>query len=216
MSSTISSTPSAANTVISSTGIGSGLDINSIVTSLTTAAGLAQNTQLSDRKSSLTALRHFFAWAKAHHVVLVNPTRGVTAREPRGFRGSTLDLPAQRKLFRRWTTDPDVHPHEAMVGLLALLHGATNQELRDLTIDDIDPASRSIRLGSRPQPTPLDPASWAALQRCLAHHGQITTGNPYVLVTRGTKATQAPASTYYLSHVLDAVGVRPRMLRSTP
>ena len=55
MSSTISSTPSAGNTVISSTGIGSGLDINSIVTSLTTAAGLAQNTQLSDRKSSLTA-----------------------------------------------------------------------------------------------------------------------------------------------------------------
>jgi flagellar hook-associated protein 2 len=55
MSSTISSTPSAGNTVISSTGIGSGLDINSIVTSLTTAAGLAQNTQLSDRKGSLTA-----------------------------------------------------------------------------------------------------------------------------------------------------------------
>jgi len=55
MSSTISSTPSAASTVISSTGIGSGLDINGIVTSLTTAAGLAQNTQLSDRKSSLTA-----------------------------------------------------------------------------------------------------------------------------------------------------------------
>ena len=64
MSSTISSTPSAAsaasapsagNTVISSTGIGSGLDISSIVSSLTTAAGLAQNTQLSDRKSALTA-----------------------------------------------------------------------------------------------------------------------------------------------------------------
>src|SRR5258708_19807748 len=55
MSSTISSTPSAASTVISSTGIGSGLDINGIVTSLTTAAGLAQNTQLADRKGSLTA-----------------------------------------------------------------------------------------------------------------------------------------------------------------
>jgi len=52
MSSTVSS---AGNTVISSTGIGSGLDINSIVTSLTTAAGLAQNTQLSDRKGALTA-----------------------------------------------------------------------------------------------------------------------------------------------------------------
>jgi len=39
MSSTISS---AGNNVISSTGIGSGLDINGIVTSLTTAAGLAR------------------------------------------------------------------------------------------------------------------------------------------------------------------------------
>jgi flagellar hook-associated protein 2 len=55
MSSTISSAPSPASTVISSTGIGSGLDINGIVTSLTTAAGLAQNTQLADRKGSLTA-----------------------------------------------------------------------------------------------------------------------------------------------------------------
>src|SRR6202049_606550 len=55
MSSTISSTPSAGNTVISSTGIGSGLDINSIVTVLTPPAGLAQNTQLSDRKGTLTA-----------------------------------------------------------------------------------------------------------------------------------------------------------------
>jgi flagellar hook-associated protein 2 len=56
MGSTISTTAaSTASTVISSTGIGSGLDINSIVSSLTTAAGLAQNTQLSDRKTALTA-----------------------------------------------------------------------------------------------------------------------------------------------------------------
>ncbi len=64
MASTISSTApatststgsSAASTVISSTGIGSGLDINGIVTSLTTAAGLAQNNQLADRKTTLTA-----------------------------------------------------------------------------------------------------------------------------------------------------------------
>ena len=63
MASSISSTPSTisstatstASTVISSTGIGSGLDINGIVSSLTTAAGLAQNTQLSDRKTTLTA-----------------------------------------------------------------------------------------------------------------------------------------------------------------
>jgi flagellar hook-associated protein 2 len=55
MSSTISSTTPGAGSTISSTGIGSGLDIASIVSSLTTAAGLAQNTQLSDRKGVLTA-----------------------------------------------------------------------------------------------------------------------------------------------------------------
>lgn len=167
------------------------------------------------RKSRLIALRHFFAWARAHHVILINPARDIAAREPRGFRGTTLDLPAQRELFRRWTADPGVHPHEAMVGLLALLHGATSQELRGLTISDIDPASRSARLGHRPHPTPLDPASWQALQRCLSHRGSLTAANPHVLVTKQTKSTTAPPSAYYLSHILDAAGVRPRLLRST-
>ena len=56
MGSTISSTATnPANTVISSTGVGSGLDIGSIVSALTTAAGAAQNNQLSDRKTTLTA-----------------------------------------------------------------------------------------------------------------------------------------------------------------
>jgi flagellar hook-associated protein 2 len=49
-----SSTTTAANTLISSQGIGSGLDIGSIVSSLTTAAGLAQTNALNDRKTALT------------------------------------------------------------------------------------------------------------------------------------------------------------------
>jgi flagellar hook-associated protein 2 len=61
MSSVIPSTSSSSaatasgGSVVTSTGIGSGLDINSIVTSLTTAAGAAQNNQLASRKSDLTA-----------------------------------------------------------------------------------------------------------------------------------------------------------------
>src|ERR1700759_414487 len=61
ISSTTSTTPTPTTTTgtssgsISSQGIGSGLDINSIVQSLTTAYGLAQNTQLADRKATLTA-----------------------------------------------------------------------------------------------------------------------------------------------------------------
>jgi flagellar hook-associated protein 2 len=49
------STSSTASTVLSSTGIGSGLDVTSIVAGLTTAKGLAANNQLADRKATLTA-----------------------------------------------------------------------------------------------------------------------------------------------------------------
>ena len=36
-----------------------------------------------------------------------------------------------------------------------------------------------------------------------------------MIVTKGTKAGRAPASTAYMSHVLDSCGVPPRMLRCT-
>lgn len=54
VTSSTSAATSAASTLISSQGIGSGLDIGSIVSSLTTAAGLAQTNALNDRKTALT------------------------------------------------------------------------------------------------------------------------------------------------------------------
>lgn len=36
-----------------------------------------------------------------------------------------------------------------------------------------------------------------------------------MIVTKGTKAGRAPASTAYMSHILDPSGVPPRMLRCT-
>lgn len=62
---------------------------------------------------------------------------------------------------------------------------------------------------------PLDLASWTILQRCLTHRQAQRTNNPHVMVTRGTKAGRSPASTAYVSHVLNACGVPPRTLRST-
>lgn len=169
----------------------------------------------ANRRATLTGLRQFFAWARSGKLILISPVSGLSAREPRGFRGPTALPGLQRELFRRWTSHPGVHPHEAVTGLLALLHGASSAELRLLTLGGIDPASQAIQLGSRPQPTPLDPASWTAVQRCLRHREQLGTANPHLLVTKQTKSTTAPASPYYLSHILDPAGVRPRLLRST-
>lgn len=167
------------------------------------------------RRRHLTVLRQFFVVARRNRITLVDPTRGLTARSGRGFSGRTITIDQQRALFRRWSANPDVHPHEALLGLLALLHGVSSRELRLLRLDEIDPAIRSVRLGQRQHPVPLDPVSWTALERCLAHREQLRTGNPHVVVTRGTKALRTPASVAYFSHILDQAGVAAHRLRVT-
>ncbi|WP_233290490.1 hypothetical protein [Kitasatospora sp. MBT66] len=160
-------------------------------------------------------LGQFFRFARSRKIVLVDPARGLTARGPSGFTGTTLTLDRQRLLFRCWTTDPAVHPHEALLGMLALLHGASSREVKMLQAVDLDFRARTARLGDRPHPVPLDPPSWAAVERCLAHREGQKTENPHVMVTRQTKSGRGPASTAYVSHVLDACGVPPRMIRCT-
>jgi integrase len=167
------------------------------------------------RKRRLTVLRQFFRFARDRKIILADPSLGLAAREPRGFTGQTVSMGKRRQLFRRWTTGEDAHPHEALLGILALLHGASSHEVRRLRVSDIDQAARTIRLGSRPRPVPLDPASWQVLRRCLDHRGRQRTANPHVMVTKGTKAGQGPASAAYLSHLLDNCGVPPRALRCT-
>ncbi|MEU0691157.1 integrase [Streptomyces uncialis] len=167
------------------------------------------------RKRRLVVLGQFFRFARSRKIVLIDPAQGLTARGPSGFTGATLTLDQQRVLFRRWTTDPAVHPHEALLGMFALLHGASSREVKMLQSDALDFRARTARLGARPHPIPLDPASWAVLERCLAHREGQRTGNPHVMVTRQTKSGRGPASTTYVSHVLDACGFPPRMIRCT-
>lgn len=161
------------------------------------------------------ALRQFFGWARRQRLVLVDPTRGLDIGRVRGFRGQTLTLGEQRRLFRRWTKDPDVHPHECLVGMLAMLHAATSTELRNLRVADLDQTRRTLRIGQRPQPVPLDPTTWQVLQRCLEQRASLGTHNPHLLVTRATKTRDTPASPAYLAHVLDDAEVNPKTLRST-
>ena len=169
----------------------------------------------ASRARRLTSLRSFFRWARSSHLVLADPAAGLSARMPRGYHPRTLPVAEQRRLFRRWTTDPAVHPHEALAGLLALLHASPSRELRNLAITDIDATTRTIRLGRRPHPVPLDPASWQALQRCLDHRERLGTRNPHVIVTTHTRTRRTPASDQYLVRVLDGAGIGTRTLRAT-
>lgn len=172
-------------------------------------------TQPARAAHRLGALRRFFRFASRQRLLLVSPVAGMTIRQPAGFRGPALTLSRQRQLFRRWTEDPHVHPHEAVVGLLALVHGATTQELRHLTVTSIDQSGQAVHLPGRPQSTPLDPWTWTAIRRCLDHRGELRSDNPHLLVTQVSKATRAPASSGYVKNTVTPAGLRPRILRSS-
>lgn len=169
----------------------------------------------ANRRRRLQSSRQFFRWAKKNKLVLVDPTRDLAGTPRRGFTGETLPRAEQRRLFRRWTTDPDVHPHEALVGILALLHAMSSLELRHLRVEDFDQASCTLRVGHRRRPVPLDPASVAVIRGCLSHRASLGTQNPHVIVTTTTKTRTTPASIAYICHLFDTAGVTASRLRST-
>lgn len=167
------------------------------------------------RASRLAGLRQFFAYAHRTKAVLHNPTDPITAVQQRGFNGPTLTLAEQRALYQRWTTAPGIHPHEAFIGLAALLHAATITELRHLTDTRIDSVRRTAQFPGRQIALPLDPGTWTALERCLEHRSRLQTGNPHLLVTRLTRTTRAPAGAAHIRDGLAPAGLLPRILRST-
>lgn len=170
--------------------------------------------QVSNRRRRLQTARQFFAWARKNKIVLVDPTRDLPGQPRHRFTGQTLSKTEQRRLFQRWTTDTGVHPHEALVGLLALLHALSSLELRQLHVSDYNPSAHSLRVGRRPLIV-LDPFSVTAIDACLVQRSALNTRNPHLIVTNQTKTRATAASTAYLAHVLDPVGVAPKKLRTT-
>jgi integrase len=166
------------------------------------------------RSGPLASLRDLFRWARRERLVLSDPTRGLTDTPAPGFAGRTLSITEQAELTKRWSGE-ECHPNEALVGMLALLHGASSTELRGLRISDLDPVTRTLRLGSRRHRVPLDPLSIKAIERCLEHRASLQTENPHLILTRCTRCHHTAASTAYLAHVLDPAAVTPRLLRQT-
>jgi len=73
----------------------------------------------------------------------------------------------------------------------------------------------TIRLGRRPRPVPLDPATTTALRRCLDHHDRHHRGgNPHLLVSQKSKTTAEPVSASYLKKLRAPAGVTPALYGS--
>jgi hypothetical protein len=152
-------------------------------------------------------LRRYFAWARQRKLILIDPARTLRLGAQPAFTGTILDADAQRRLFRRWTS-ATTHPHERLTGLLALLHAASNAQIRGLIVTSIDTRHRTLALARRPLPAPADPATWTAVQACLAHRNQLATLNPHVIVTSATRTGDQPADGSYLTRRLASAAPR--------
>lgn len=166
------------------------------------------------RHQQTYVLRRFFAWARGHRLVLVNPARALVLGAQPAFTGSVLDLATQRALFRRRTRET-TPTQERLVGLLALLHAATNAQIRALTIADIDQARHALTLKGRPAPAPMDPTTWAAIQACRREREATGSLNPHLIISRTTRSRDTPVHTTYLSRLLAPSGTSPALCRQT-
>ncbi len=163
----------------------------------------------------LGSLRSFFTWARSSRKILIDPTRSIRSGKRSYFTGPVVELDRQRELFKRWTTDRTITPNEATIGLLCLLHACSNQELRDLTVSDLDHVNRTVKIAGRSSAVPLDPATWTAIDATLRYRGTLHTANPHLLVNRRTKTTNQPVSNIYARHLLQPVGTTTQRLRCT-
>lgn len=168
----------------------------------------------SNRHQRTYVLRRFFAWARGRKLILIDPARRLALGAQPAFTGTVLEIVTQQRLFHRWTS-PATPAHERLTGLLALLHAASNLQIRTLTIDHIDPGTQAVTLTGRPFPTPLDPSTWQALQACLRHRESMHTLNPHVLVTRVTNGRDTAADSSYLTRLLAAAATTPAICRQT-
>jgi hypothetical protein len=166
------------------------------------------------RHQDTYVMRRFFVFARQRKLILADPARPLRLGAQPGFTGTVLDLSTQRSLFHRWTGST-AHPHERLTGLLALLHAASSTQIRTLTITDVDHPHHTLALAGRPFPAPADPATWTALQACLAHRDQLATLNPHVIVTRATRTRDAAADGSYLTRRLAPAGTTPTACRQT-
>ena len=116
--------------------------------------------------------------------------------------------------MHRWQRD-DVDPRERVVGLLCLLHAASNSEVRHLRVTDLAADLSTIRLGARPHPVPLDPFTADALTACLQQRDTTNTASSYLLIGFQTRLHDKPCSIAFAPDLVRRAGVTPQLLRAT-
>ncbi|MBQ1022815.1 hypothetical protein [Micromonospora sp. C95] len=162
----------------------------------------------------IPALRAFFAFARRRKITLINPAADLRRSQRKGYAGLLIEPARQRQLLNRWRRE-DTDPRERVVGLLCLLHAATNSDLRMLTLDDIDLDQATVRLRNRRHPVPLDPLTIDAIRSCLQQRSTTAPDNRFLLVTHQSRQHNKPCSIGFPVRILTTVSLTPQVLRQT-
>jgi site-specific recombinase XerD len=162
----------------------------------------------------IPALRAFFAFTRRRKITLINLAAHLRRSQRKGYAGPLIDHTLQRQLLCRWRRD-DTDPRERVVGLLCLIHAASNEDVRMLSLDDIDLDRATVRLRNRRHPVPLDPLTVDAIRACLQQRPTTAVDNRFLLVTHHSRQHNRPCSIGFPVRALTKVGLTPQVLRQT-
>jgi site-specific recombinase XerD len=164
----------------------------------------------------IPALRAFFAFTRRRKITLINPAAHLRRSQRKGYAGPLIDHTRQRQLLQRWQEE-DTDPRERVVGLLCLIHAASNEDVRMLSLDDIDIDldQATVRLRNRRRPVPLDPLTVNAIRACLQQRPTTAEDNRFLLVTHHSRQHNRPCSIGFPVRALTKVGLTPQVLRQT-
>ncbi len=146
------------------------------------------------RKTTLTALRSLFAWAKKNGVVFHDPASRLSAgHDPdRIYQALTAEQITQ-------AVNAATTPHTRLAVALAAIHAARPGAIRAMQLSDVDVGNRRLTIAGRTRP--LDELTRRLLQDWLACRQQRwpSTANPHLLVNAQTAPGTGPVSQEWLT-----------------
>ena len=140
-------------------------------------------------RGTVTALRSLFRWARRSGVIFRNPATSIRL----GKRDYPVWQPLAPTDITTAAAAASTPPARVFVAL-ATIHAARPGQIRALQLDDVDLASRRLRIAGHERP--MDDLTHHVLREWLTHraHRWPNTANPHLLISKETALRHGPVS----------------------
>lgn len=158
-------------------------------------------------RTTTTAVRSLFRFAKKRGLIFANPAARLTAADPGGSLLPMTD--AEIRAIEQAATSPA----QRLIVVLAAIHATRWAAIRDLTLDDLDLPNQRITIAGHPRR--LGELTGQALRAWLGHRRATWphTPNRHVLISEKTALDTGPVSKNYLNWNLQRHGMSIERIR---